>query len=218
MTATGVSGMAGGTVHVLAVEDDPAQAARLCADLEAGGFRVTLAASGAEALLLLEATVVDVIVSDVVMPGVTGYDLCRHVKDDPRLRDVPVVLLTSLTDPLEVVAGLESGADSFIRKPYDADHLVRRLRCAVRNRELRRGGRLQAGVRLSFLDREFDITADRQQMLDLLVSTFEELVVTSRVVRAREEELEQARAVTSRAGRASPRGRAASGSTAGSSP
>ena len=185
-------------VHVLAVEDSPTQAARLCADLEAAGFEVTLASSGAEAKTLLENPVYDVVASDVVMPGMTGYDLCRHMKDDPRLRELPVLLLTSLTDPLEVVKGLESGADNFIRKPYDVEQLTSRLRAAVHNRELRKSGRLQVGVQLSFLDREFDITADRQQILDLLISTFEELVVTSRAVRAREAELEQAHGVLER--------------------
>ncbi len=181
-------------VHVLVVEDSQTQAARLCADLEDSGFLVSHASSGAEALRLLEAAAIDVVASDVVMPGMSGYDLCRTVKDDPRLKDIPVVLLTSLTDPLEVVNGLESGADNFIRKPYDREQLMTRLRAAVANRELRRSGRVQVGVQLSFLDREFDITADRQQILDLLVSTFEELVVTSRAVRAREEELEAAHA------------------------
>jgi diguanylate cyclase (GGDEF)-like protein len=181
-------------VHVLVVEDSPTQAARLCADLEAGGFDVLLARSASEALRRLEDAEVDVIASDVVMPGMTGYELCRKVKDDPRLRDIPVILLTSLTDPLEVVNGLEAGADNFLRKPYEADQLIARLRTAVNNRELRRSGRLQVGVQLSFLDREFDITADRQQILDLLISTFEELVVTSRTVRQREEELEAAHA------------------------
>lgn len=179
-------------IHVLVVEDSPTQAARLRADLEANDFEVTLARHGAEALELLEATHVDVIASDVVMPGMSGYELCRHVKDDPRHRETPVVLLTSLTDPLEVVNGLESGADNFIRKPYERDLLTARLRAAVHNRDLRRSGRFQMGIQLSFLDREFDITADRQQILDLLISTFEELVVTSRAVRQRERELETA--------------------------
>ena len=181
-------------VHVLVVEDSPTQAARLCAELELGGFQVSLAKSGAEALLRLEQSAFDVIASDVVMPGMTGYELCRKVKDDPRLRDIPVVLLTSLTDPLEVVNGLESGADTFIRKPYEVAQVISRLRGAVTNRRLRSEGRCQVGVRLSFLDREFEITAERQQLLDLLISTFEELVVTSREVRQREQDLEVAHA------------------------
>ena len=180
-------------VHVLIVEDSPTQAARLRGDLEAAGFRVTAARSGPEALEVLKTTSVDAVASDVVMPGMTGYELCRRIKDDAPHQDLPVLLLTSLTDPLEVVRGLESGADNFLRKPYDREQLLGRLRSAVTNRELRSSGQAQAGVRLSFLDREFEITADRQQVLDLLVSTFEDLVVTSRAVQQREQELEAAR-------------------------
>ena len=179
-------------VHVLVVEDSPTQAARLCAELEAAGFEVSAATNGADALRELESRRFDVVVSDVVMPGMTGYELCRTIKDNPELRDIPVVLLTSLGDPLEVVNGLESGADNFMRKPYETEQVVSRLRSAVQNRELRKNGRFQLGVQLSFLDREFEITADRQQILDLLISTFEELVVTSREVRQHERELEEA--------------------------
>ena len=175
--------------HVLAVEDSRTQAEALRAVLESAGFEVTLARDGSDALRRLDAGSFDLIVSDVVMPEMDGYELCRTVKANPATRDVPVILLTSLTDPLDVVSGLESGADNFLRKPYLADQLIARLRAALRNRELRSTGEPDQGIRLAFLEREFEINADRTQMLDLLVSTFEEVVATSRQVRAREEEL-----------------------------
>jgi predicted signal transduction protein with EAL and GGDEF domain len=100
--------------------------------------------------------------------------------------------MTSLTDPLEVVTGLESGADNFLRKPYQPDQLVGRVRAALRNQELRRTGEGESGIRLSFLDREFAVDADRSQMLDLLVSTFEELVTTARELQSREVDLVRA--------------------------
>ena len=181
-------------IRVLVVEDSRTQAFALCADLEAAGFAASLARSGPEALSLLEANEFEVIVSDVVMPGMDGYELCRRVKADPRTREIPVVLLTSMIDPLDVVSGLESGADNFMRKPYQAEQLTGRLRAAVHNQELRRTGQMPIGVRLSFLERDFDITAERQQILDLLISTFEDLVVTSREVRAREDDLVRAHA------------------------
>lgn len=176
-------------IRVLAVEDSPTQAAVLAADLESTGFTVSLARNGTEALTLLDAEEFDVVVSDVVMPGMDGYELCRRVKSHPRTRTIPFVLLTSLRDPLDVVNGLQSGADNFLRKPYQAEQLVARLRTAVGNRDLRRTGQLEDGIQLSFLEREFHITAERQQILDLLISTFEELVVASREIRAREEDL-----------------------------
>ena len=157
-------------IRVLVVEDSRTQAFALCADLEAAGFAASLARSGPEALSLLEANEFEVIVSDVVMPGMDGYELCRRVKADPRTREIPVVLLTSMIDPLDVVSGLESGADNFMRKPYQAEQLTGRLRAAVHNQELRRTGQMPIGVRLSFLERDFDITAERQQIIDLLIS------------------------------------------------
>ena len=173
---------------VLAVEDSPTQAERLRGDLTAAGFAVTIARDGQEALACLKTGHFDLMLTDIVMPGMDGYELCRTVKT--RSGDaLPVVLLTSLTDPLDVVKGLEAGADNFLRKPYRAEQLAERLRTTLRNRMLRDSSRVQVGVKLSFLDREFEITAERQQILDLLISTFEELVVSIRDVRARETEL-----------------------------
>lgn len=174
--------------RVLAVEDSPTQAERLREDLTAAGFAVTMARDGQEALACLETGQFDLMLTDIVMPGMDGYELCRTVKAMPA-HALPVVLLTSLTDPLDVVKGLEAGADNFLRKPYRSEQLAERLRTTLRNRMLRDSSRVQVGVKLSFLDREFEITAERQQILDLLISTFEELVVSIRDVRAREVEL-----------------------------
>ena len=176
-------------IRVLAVEDSPTQAERLRTDLAAAGFDATVVTRPRQVLELLETEQFHLLLSDVVMPEMDGYELCRAVKDSIAGRNLPIVLLTSLRDPLDVVKGLESGADNFIRKPYQAEQLGARLRTTLHNRELRSTGRVQLGIELSFLDRSFQITAERQQILDLLISTFEELVVTTREVRAREEEL-----------------------------
>ncbi|MEX2660087.1 MAG: EAL domain-containing protein [Acidimicrobiales bacterium] len=176
--------------RVLAAEDSPTQAAVLRAHLEGAGFHVSLAGNGAEALALMDDESFDLIISDVVMPDVGGYDLCRAVKErDPR---VPVVLLTSLTDPLDVVNALAAGADNFLRKPYEPTELVHRVRNMLHNKELRDGGRAQMGLELFFLGRRFMINSDREQILDLLVSTFEDLVGVNERLRAREEELAHA--------------------------
>jgi diguanylate cyclase (GGDEF)-like protein len=180
-------------IRALVVEDSRSQGLALRKELEAAHFEVALVETGQAALALLESEQFDVIVSDIVMSGLDGYELCRRVKNDPASRETPVVLLTSLTDPLDVVAALESGADNFVRKPYHPEQLVARLRAAVDNRHLRGAGPSRMGVQLSFMGRVLDISADRQQLLDLLISTFEELVVSSRQTRDREEELSRAR-------------------------
>lgn len=176
--------------RVLAAEDSPTQAAVLRAHLEGAGFHVSLAANGAEAIALIDAEPFDLVVSDIVMPDVGGYELCRAVKD--RHPEVPVVLLTSLTDPLDVVNALAAGADNFLRKPYEPKELVHRVRNMLHNKELRDAGRTQMGLELFFLGRRFMINSDREQILDLLVATFEDLVGVNGRLRAREEELARA--------------------------
>jgi PAS domain S-box-containing protein len=177
------------SVHVLVVEDSPTQAAALVAALEDGGYRVTLARGGEEALELLQARTPDVVVSDVVMPGqVDGYELCRRIKGGP-LHDTPVLLLTSLADPLDIIRGLEVGADNFLTKPYDSSQLLERLGVLLATRKARSGRRVSAGVSIFFMGREFRITSEREQILDLLITTFEDAVRQNRELRDRELEL-----------------------------
>ena len=181
--------------HILVVEDSPFQAAMAESDLRAAGYEVTVAGSGEAAVQLLGRTSFGLVITDVVMPGMDGFALCGIIKADPKLAATPVVILTSLSDPLEVVRGLEAGADNFIHKPYQLDQLLSRIESIVVNRSLRTAGNVQMGVELSFLGQRFMITAERQQILDLLISSFEDLILINRQLRAREAELAQAREV-----------------------
>jgi PAS domain S-box-containing protein len=109
-----------------------------------------------------------------------------------------VVLLTSLSDPMDIIRGLECGADNFLTKPYLREHLLERLELLLATRRARAGGRVRAGVQVLFMGREFTISSDREQILDLLVTTFEEAVRQNRELRRREEELTAAKAEVSR--------------------
>src|SRR3989338_3735466 len=68
------------------------------------------------------------VIADILMPEMDGYQLCRQIKSDEKYRDVPVILLTQLSDPKEVIKGLESGADDFISKPYNEELLLARIK------------------------------------------------------------------------------------------
>jgi light-regulated signal transduction histidine kinase (bacteriophytochrome) len=114
----------------------------------------------------------------------SGYDLCRKVKGNRRTRDVPVILLTTLNDALDIIQGLESGADNFITKPYEASYLVGRVNTMLTNRRLRAEGQLKVGVEIFFLGKRFTITSEKEQILDLLISTFEDIVRTNRELQA----------------------------------
>src|SRR5665647_1875714 len=98
-------------------------------DRESAGYEVELARSGEEGLAQFDAERCDAVVSDVVMPGaIDGYELCRRIKSSESGHATPVMLLTSLSSPMDIIHGLASGADNFLTKPYDATHLVERLK------------------------------------------------------------------------------------------
>ena len=191
--------------RVLVVEDSPTQARLLRLILEGEGFTVDVAGDAQAGLTRLAAAPFDLVVSDVLMPGLTGFELCRTIKADPALRDIPVVLVTTLREPQEIVQALEVGADSFIRKPYEPDALVARLRSLLaerphpaqdvaptprRRREDDPGFR---GVEAVFDGKTIKVHANREQILRLLLGTFEDVVRANTLLRQREEELSVAK-------------------------
>lgn len=187
-----------GTAEILVVEDSSTQAEKLKYILEENGFRVSIAANGKEALELLRKKKPAIVISDVLMPEIDGYELCRKIKKDENLKDIPVILLTALSDTKDVLKGLQANADNFITKPYDEKYLISRVQHILINRELRGGERLQSGVEVYFSGQKYLITSERQQILDLLLSTYDaavlqnlELIKTRDQLNALNEQLEQ---------------------------
>jgi len=162
--------------QILVVEDSPTQAIELQYLLESAGFQVAVARDGQAALDRCHASSVDVVLSDVVMPGMDGYELCKQLKRDPKTAFVPVMLLTSLSDPMDIIRGLECGADNFLTKPYDGAYLIGRVRRLLENRALRGDRKVSLGVDVLLMGKQFTINSEREQMLDLLLSTFEEVL------------------------------------------
>ncbi|HUY03901.1 MAG TPA: EAL domain-containing protein, partial [Rhodocyclaceae bacterium] len=178
-----------GKTHVLIAEDSPTQAAQLAYLLEQNGFTVSIVADGRAALAFLEGHRPTLLISDVMMPELDGYGLCKAMKSDERFKHIPVMLVTTLGDSLDVIKGLECGADNFIRKPYDEKYLLSRIHYLLMNLELRKTQRMQMGVEISLGDAKYFITAERQQILDLLISTYEQAVQVNDELKAREQEL-----------------------------
>ncbi len=160
-------------LDILIVEDSPTQAEALRFILEKKAHRVSLVADGRAALDFLGCRVPDIVVTDIMMPGMDGYDLCKHIRADPRLRAVPVILVTSLSEPTDVIKGLEAGANNFITKPYDEKYIISRIEYLVANMALRRDPETDAGSTVFFSGKRYCITAERLQILDLLLSTYE---------------------------------------------
>jgi two-component system, sensor histidine kinase and response regulator len=109
------------------------------------------------------------VISEVMMPEFDGYGFCRRIKEDPNLKDLPVILVTSLSTPGDVIKGLECGADCFPRKAYDEQQLLSRIEHVLSNQILRGNSRMGPGAEIVLSGRRYFINSDRQQILDLLI-------------------------------------------------
>ena len=177
--------------EILIVEDSPTQAEQLKFILERNGYRFSAAQNGREALTVIRAHPPALVISDIVMPEMDGYQLCSELKKEGAFKNIPVILLTSLSDPVDVVKGLECGADNFIFKPYDEKYLIARIAYMLANKRLRDNDSTQMGVEIFFAGQKFFITSDRLQILNLLLSTYEAAVQRNRELAATRDELRQ---------------------------
>src|SRR5580704_2047772 len=120
------------TARVLVVDDILSNVKLLEAKLSAEYFDVVTAFNGLECLAKVAESAPDIVLLDVMMPGMDGFEVCRRIKSDPKTAHVPVVMVTALDQPSDRVAGLEAGADDFLTKPVDDAALFARVRSLVR--------------------------------------------------------------------------------------
>lgn len=110
--------------RVLVVEDSVAQREMITDLLRGSGLDVTVASDGVEALELMQAKAPDLIVLDIVMPRMNGYEFCRRIKADPTTQNVPVVMCSSKGEEFDRYWGMKQGADAYIAKPFQPTELV----------------------------------------------------------------------------------------------
>lgn len=156
---------------ILLVEDSPTQAQRAQLILEREGYDVTLAPDGSEGLDLAIKDQPDLVVTDIVMPQMDGYEMCRAIKERDDTGRIPVVMLTTKGDIMDIIKGLGVGADNFITKPYESSLLVSRVRKIFENLDMRRQGLLAEDMQLADFSGKVTMTSDRYQILSLLLST-----------------------------------------------
>ncbi len=155
---------------ILIVEDSPVQATLLRRVLTQQGFVVTIAKNGQEALAQIAQHSFVLVITDIEMPTMNGYQLCRAIKHDARLSGLPVILLTTLSEPGDLMEGLNAGADSFITKPYDEGVLLSRVNLLLTPSD---APPRDQEVEVLFAGEEYRISATRQRILNLLLSTYE---------------------------------------------
>ncbi len=176
--------------EILIVEDSPTQAEKLAYILEKHGYRASIAANGKDALTFMDVREPALIISDIVMPEMDGYELCRRVKSDQNRRNIPIILLTSLSDPGDVIKGLECGADNFITKPIDDEYLISRI-AEMQAEPLLSGGAQSEGLQLNFAGKDYLVKADRGQILNMFLSTYETAVRKNRELSQARDELHE---------------------------
>ncbi len=180
-------------VDVLIAEDSRMQARILQKRLSDAGHTVRWAENGQAALELARERRPDIIISDIEMPVATGYDFCKAVKTDPALRSVPFILLSTLSDPIDIIRGLDAGADNYVTKPYEPDYLLGRMQALLATPLGGDDDASAAMLEVTLAGQKFRVKAGRQQVLNLLVSTFENAVAKNQELVVANQELSVAR-------------------------
>ncbi|WP_432735686.1 response regulator [Maridesulfovibrio sp. FT414] len=166
--------------HILVVEDSLTQAVKLEFFLHSKGFIVSLAATAEQALEIMDKKKIDLVISDIIMPGMDGYELCEKIRGNSRYETVPVILLTSLSDPGDIIKGLKSGATNFVTKPYDEALLLGRIMSVLKPGALHGGQPVTQEVDFEFHGEKHVLKADFSQVFHLLLATYENTLLQSR--------------------------------------
>lgn len=166
-----------GEKTILIVEDSLTQLEQLRFILEDNDYRVLAARDGQQALAIIESEIPNLIISDIIMPNMDGYELCSLVKSNSKYKKIPVMLLTNLSDPHDVIKGLQAGADNFLTKPYNESFLLQRIKFILINQEMRQNSlSSDMGIEIVFGGEKYFINSDRMQIIDLLLSTYENAI------------------------------------------
>ena len=138
------------SVRILTVEDDERIRTAVSLALQEEGWEVEETSNGEDALASFSRQPSDVVLIDIMLPGIDGFEVCRKIR---RLGDVPIVMVTARSDSHDVVAGLEAGADDYLRKPFDPKELSARVRALLRRSKT-------IGTTTNFLFDQLEIIAD----------------------------------------------------------
>lgn len=175
---------------ILVVEDGVTEAFAIQKLLARSGYRVTLAGSGRDALAALERGEFRMVISDIDMPGMNGYEMCLAIKSHPRLCTIPVILLTTLSATENILQGLKAKADYYLTKPYTPRYLLARVENLLAE-PVSPPDADSAGLDIVIADKHHVVTAGRRQMLNLLLSTYESAVQQNRALIETQTELNE---------------------------
>jgi diguanylate cyclase (GGDEF)-like protein len=147
------------------------------------GYEVTHAGDGRQGLEAAQTQEPDLIITDIIMPVMDGFEMCRSIRENDSLSLIPIVMVTSLSNPEDVLRGLEAGADCYITKPYEGKVMLSRMGAVLSLPRIPRSGQVDGKLQLVMGGKRYVITAARQQILSLLLSTYEDAVLQNMKLR-----------------------------------
>ncbi|MDF9788200.1 EAL domain-containing protein [Polynucleobacter sphagniphilus] len=176
-------------ISILIVEDSPIQAELLRRLIVSHGYLCQVATDGEAGLMKLKENRPHLVISDIQMPVLDGYQMCERIKSDPQFKNIPVILLTALSDPVDVIRGLNAGAEAYLTKPYDNERLlveVRRLLSATpKEDKVTENKPLDVEIN----DAHYSVNASREKILQMLVSTYGNAAHQNQLLQKLEEDL-----------------------------
>jgi PAS domain S-box-containing protein len=170
----------GNNKKILIVEDSVTQAMVLQHLLEENGYSVVKAVSGKDALKAIAAERPALIISDIIMPEMDGFELTRRIKDNQDLVDIPVILLTALSDSEDVIRGLETDVDFYLTKPYDDKFLLSKVQSVIAVDSKNKASKERRELQVNLWGSARNVIVDPEQAVSFLASTYENAVQINR--------------------------------------
>ena len=178
-------------IDVLVVENSITQCVFLTGILEHHSYKTAFTSNGVDAIAYLKENRVRLVISDINMPEMSGYEMCRRIKADPVIQKIPVMLLTNLADTGSILEGLRADADCYLTKPFDKQFLLDHV-SELLNPADRRVVETENGLGIMIDKHRHEIDADRAQLLNLLLSTYENAVHQNQTLTRIQNELNRA--------------------------
>ncbi len=175
--------------EILIVEDSAVQAELLRRLLVGQGYRVTIAKNGIEALEAAHEWTPNLVISDISMPGMDGYELCRKLKENISLQNIAVVLLTRLIGIKEIAMSLNTRADAYIAKPYNEKHLLKIVESLISGEDHKEIVVNDSSIEIFSDNDKYEVKADIGQIIKLLLSTYENTIEQNRELHETQNEL-----------------------------
>jgi len=179
---------------ILIVEDSPTQALQLASMLEKQGYETQIAVDGNSALEALNEVSVDLILSDIVMPGISGYEFCKKIKTQNSTKDLPVILVSGFTNPMEIIYAIECGAENFTSKPFQVEVLLKRIKDVLVRTDLKKNN-MENINEIYFMGSTFNLISNPKRALELLLSSFEDTVRINTDLQENKEILQEERII-----------------------